>query len=82
MKDILEYILLIMLAASIMTFSQITRAEVDYVDVRDSLSKDIKKTVIVIGCTDGSRVLIPVDKNEKNVVKKYKIDITKMCKEN
>ena len=53
-------------------------AEVDYIDVRDSLSKDPKKTVVVIGCTDGTVNLIPIDKNDRNAGKK--INITLLCK--
>lgn len=53
---------------------------VDYIDVMDSLSKDSSKTVVVIGCTDGSSVHIPVNKKERHIVKAYKIDITKYCK--
>jgi hypothetical protein len=62
-----------------LAFSITCYASVDYIDVMDSLSKDPKKTVIVIGCTDGSSVKIPVSKTERYAVKKYKIDITKYC---
>jgi hypothetical protein len=62
-----------------LVFSLACYASVDYIDVRDSLSKDPTKTVIVIGCTDGSVIQIPVDKNEPHIVKKYKINITKYC---